>query len=106
MTSSMCSARLRSRYAADAGRLRRSNPGARMSANPGGLIRFVQAAMLSIQFSGCLVGPDFAEPSASVAAKWLEAGNPSVDTRNQEYRDWWRSEERRVGKECRSGWAA
>jgi NodT family efflux transporter outer membrane factor (OMF) lipoprotein len=25
-----------------------------------------------------------------VAEKWLEADNPSVDTRNQEYRDWWK----------------
>src|SRR5437868_10604834 len=60
-----------------------------MSANPGGLTRLVLAAILSMQCSGCLVGPDFAEPSAPVAEKWLESGNPSVDTRNQEYRDWW-----------------
>jgi NodT family efflux transporter outer membrane factor (OMF) lipoprotein len=39
--------------------------------------------------AGCLVGPDFSSPSAPVAEKWLEADNPSVDTRNQEYRDWW-----------------
>jgi NodT family efflux transporter outer membrane factor (OMF) lipoprotein len=38
---------------------------------------------------GCLVGPDFSGPKAPVAEKWLEADNPSVDTRNQEYRDWW-----------------
>jgi NodT family efflux transporter outer membrane factor (OMF) lipoprotein len=38
---------------------------------------------------GCLVGPDFSAPSAAVAEKWLEAENPSVETRNQEYRDWW-----------------
>jgi NodT family efflux transporter outer membrane factor (OMF) lipoprotein len=37
-----------------------------------------------------MVGPDFTPPSAPVAAKWLEADNPSVDTRNQEYRDWWK----------------
>jgi NodT family efflux transporter outer membrane factor (OMF) lipoprotein len=37
-----------------------------------------------------MVGPDFTSPSAPVAAKWLEAENPSVETRNQEYRDWWR----------------
>jgi outer membrane protein TolC len=37
-----------------------------------------------------MVGPDFTSPSAPVADKWLEAGNTSVDTRNQEYRDWWR----------------
>ncbi|MBV9202613.1 MAG: efflux transporter outer membrane subunit [Alphaproteobacteria bacterium] len=40
--------------------------------------------------AGCLVGPDFSSPSAPVAEKWLEAGEPSVDTRNQEYRDWWK----------------
>jgi NodT family efflux transporter outer membrane factor (OMF) lipoprotein len=39
--------------------------------------------------AGCLVGPDFSSPSAPVAEKWLEADNPSVDTRNQEYRGWW-----------------
>src|SRR5215469_7528326 len=37
-----------------------------------------------------MVGPDFTSPSAPVADKWLEANNTSVDTRNQEYRDWWR----------------
>jgi NodT family efflux transporter outer membrane factor (OMF) lipoprotein len=36
-----------------------------------------------------MVGPDFSAPSAPVADKWIEAKNPSVDTRNQEYRDWW-----------------
>jgi NodT family efflux transporter outer membrane factor (OMF) lipoprotein len=40
--------------------------------------------------AGCLVGPDFSSPSAPVAEKWLESDNPSVDTRNQEYRDWWK----------------
>jgi NodT family efflux transporter outer membrane factor (OMF) lipoprotein len=40
--------------------------------------------------AGCLVGPDFSSPSAPVAEKWLEADNPSVETRNQEYRDWWK----------------
>ena len=39
--------------------------------------------------AGCLVGPNFSSPSAPVAEKWLESDNPSVDTRNQEYRDWW-----------------
>jgi len=37
-----------------------------------------------------MVGPDFSSPSAPVAEKWLEADNRSVDTRNQEYRDWWK----------------
>src|ERR1700751_3067263 len=48
------------------------------------------ATALLLQCVGCLVVPDFSEPSAPVAEKWLEAGNASVDTRNQEYRDWWK----------------
>ena len=49
------------------------------------------AAALLLACAGCMVGPDFSSPSAPVAEKWLfEAGNASVDTRNQEYRDWWK----------------
>jgi len=48
------------------------------------------AAALMLPCSGCLVGPNFTAPSAPVAEKWLEANNPSVGTRNQEYRDWWK----------------
>jgi NodT family efflux transporter outer membrane factor (OMF) lipoprotein len=47
------------------------------------------AAALVLPCCGCLVGPDFSAPAAPVAGKWLESDNPSVDTRNQEYRDWW-----------------
>src|SRR5215472_14730110 len=46
--------------------------------------------ILAVALAGCMVGPDFSSPSAPVAEKWLEAGNTSVDTRNQEYRDWWK----------------
>ena len=52
--------------------------------------RLVVAVTTLLQCTGCLVGPDFSSPSAPVAEKWLEAGNASVDTRNQEYRDWWK----------------
>src|ERR1700739_2523064 len=48
---------------------------------------FVSALVLSS--GGCMVGPDFSSPSTPVADKWLEAGNASVDTHNQNYRDWW-----------------
>jgi NodT family efflux transporter outer membrane factor (OMF) lipoprotein len=48
------------------------------------------AAALLLTCGGCVVGPNFSEPKAPVAEKWLEADNPSVDTRNQEYRDWWK----------------
>jgi outer membrane protein TolC len=52
-------------------------------------LRIFVVSALALCCSGCLVGPDFSSPSAPVADKWLEADNPSVDTRNQEYRDWW-----------------
>ena len=52
--------------------------------------RVALTVVLLLQCGGCLVGPDFSSPSAPVAEKWLEANNPSVDTRNQEYRDWWK----------------
>jgi outer membrane protein TolC len=45
--------------------------------------------LLPLCSAGCLVGPDFSSPSAPVAERWLEADNTSVDTRSQEYRDWW-----------------
>jgi hypothetical protein len=57
---------------------------------PRNLAQLPVAAAILLQCAGCLVGPDFKEPSAPVAEKWLEAGSVSVDTRNQEYRDWWK----------------
>ena len=66
-----------------------------MSADPRGLVRLVLVAILLLQCSGCLVGPDFSEPSAPVANKWLESNDPSVvsaplDTagRRTDW-DWW-----------------
>jgi NodT family efflux transporter outer membrane factor (OMF) lipoprotein len=54
------------------------------------VVRATFAAALLLHSGGCLVGPDFSSPSAPVAEKWLEANDPSVDIRNQEYRDWWK----------------
>jgi NodT family efflux transporter outer membrane factor (OMF) lipoprotein len=51
--------------------------------------RLVLAATVALLCDGCLVGPDFSSPSAPVAQKWLESNDPSVNTRDQEYRDWW-----------------
>ena len=50
----------------------------RMSANPRGLTRLMLAMVLLLQCGGCLVGPDFSEPPAPVANKWLESNDPSV----------------------------
>ena len=44
---------------------------------------------LTLLAGGCMVGPNFQQPVAPVADKWLEAGNPPVDSNRQEYRDWW-----------------
>src|SRR6267378_1739953 len=61
---------------AGGGRLLRASP--RMSANPRGLARLMLAVVLLLQCGGCLVGPDFSEPAAPVADKWLESTDPSV----------------------------
>ena len=70
-------------------RLQRLLPGGRrlVGVVPPRISLFVALLFLC---EGCLVGPDFTSPSPPVAEKWLEADNPSVDTRNQEYRDWWK----------------
>jgi NodT family efflux transporter outer membrane factor (OMF) lipoprotein len=36
-----------------------------------------------------MLGPDFRQPTAPVADRWLEADNPAVDSNRQEFRDWW-----------------
>jgi NodT family efflux transporter outer membrane factor (OMF) lipoprotein len=48
------------------------------------------AVLLTLACSGCMVGPDYQSPSAPVAVKFLEANQPSVDTKTQEYETWWR----------------
>src|ERR1700751_2827756 len=52
-------------------------------------LRLLFVSGLVLSGGGCMVGPDFSSPSTPVADKWLEAGNASVDTHNQNYRDWW-----------------
>ena len=52
--------------------------------------RFGLAVGVLFLCGGCFVGPNFSEPKAPVAERWLEANNPSVDTRSHEYRDWWK----------------
>jgi NodT family efflux transporter outer membrane factor (OMF) lipoprotein len=48
------------------------------------------AVALATLCAGCMVGPDYKSPTAPVAAKFLAANQPSVETKRQEYRDWWR----------------
>lgn len=44
---------------------------------------------LVLLVGGCMLGPDFKTPPATVADKWLEQGNKSVDFMASEHRDWW-----------------
>lgn len=48
------------------------------------------AAVIVLACCGCMVGPDFKTPSAPTAAQYLEANQPSVDTKQLEYEAWWR----------------
>ena len=41
--------------------------------------------LLALACGGCMVGPDFKSPSAPVAEQWLEANDPTVRTRHQQY---------------------
>ncbi len=52
--------------------------------------RLLLAALVTAQLGACMVGPDYKSPPAPVAAKYLEASQPSVDTKRQEYEAWWR----------------
>src|SRR5215471_21131616 len=45
--------------------------------------------VLALCVQGCLLGPDFQTPPASVADTWLEQGNKAVDSTAAEHRDWW-----------------
>jgi NodT family efflux transporter outer membrane factor (OMF) lipoprotein len=45
---------------------------------------------LLLPLAACLVGPDFTEPPAPLAAKFLKAGGPALADA-QDYRDWWKS---------------
>lgn len=48
------------------------------------------AAVLPLLVGGCMVGPDFASPAPPIATSYLQSASPSVITKNQEYRDWWK----------------
>ena len=44
-----------------------------------------------LAFAGCMVGPNFQPPKATVSANWLETGDQRVSTGSTTYRDWWRA---------------
>jgi NodT family efflux transporter outer membrane factor (OMF) lipoprotein len=67
-------------------------PGSRKIRAKGAALRAWRAVSvaLSLVCAGCMVGPDYKSPPVPVAAKYLEANKPSVETQRQEYEDWWR----------------
>ncbi|HET6606644.1 MAG TPA: TolC family protein [Rhodopila sp.] len=44
---------------------------------------------LLVSLSACKVGPDFTTPTAPLAERWLQSGDPSVKTDHQDYERWW-----------------
>src|SRR5712692_12040029 len=86
--------------------------------------------LVALSSTGCtMVGPDYVRPPGPTAANWIETNEPAVKREPAEVSTWWtvfndpvlntlvetayrpnplppgrrsRSEERRVGKECRS----
>jgi NodT family efflux transporter outer membrane factor (OMF) lipoprotein len=63
-----------------------TNPGVRRTTRH---LRWQTTATLLLSLSTCKVGPDFTPPSAEVADKWLEAGDPAVRTQGKDYENWW-----------------
>jgi NodT family efflux transporter outer membrane factor (OMF) lipoprotein len=54
-----------------------------------GLIGSMAGLLLASLLAGCMIGPDYKTPPASIATKWEDASNPAVDTSRLEYADWW-----------------
>jgi NodT family efflux transporter outer membrane factor (OMF) lipoprotein len=47
------------------------------------------AWVLLVSLSACKVGPDFKTPTAPLAERWLQSGDPSVKIDHQDYERWW-----------------
>lgn len=55
-----------------------------------GAARRVLSLALPLPLLACAVGPDYIPPAAPATDKFLGAGNHSIKTGHQDYRDWWR----------------
>lgn len=53
-----------------------------------GVILLVPALLA---FAGCMVGPNFQPPKATVSANWLESEDSRVSSASATYRDWWKA---------------
>jgi NodT family efflux transporter outer membrane factor (OMF) lipoprotein len=54
-----------------------------------GLMGSMAGLLLASWLAGCMIGPDYKTPHASIATRWESASDPAVDTSRQEYADWW-----------------
>ena len=56
-----------------------------------GLRNLAVLMSLALSAGGCtMVGPDFSQPEAQVAAAWLEANDPRVKSESADFSNWWR----------------
>jgi NodT family efflux transporter outer membrane factor (OMF) lipoprotein len=53
-----------------------------------GIVLLVPALLA---FAGCMVGPDFQRPKATVSTNWMESGDARVSSESATYRDWWKA---------------
>jgi NodT family efflux transporter outer membrane factor (OMF) lipoprotein len=44
-----------------------------------------------LAFAGCMVGPNFHRPKATVSANWLDSRDPRLSTESATYREWWKA---------------
>src|SRR5215510_13415823 len=48
---------------------------------------FLVPVLLAV--AGCMVGPNFQRPKATVSTNWLESGDPRLSPEPATYRNWW-----------------
>ena len=54
-------------------------------------LRLILVAAIFLPAAGCAVGPNFVSPEAPVSSKFREANSRSVQSKYEDYRDWWKS---------------
>ncbi len=53
-----------------------------------GIVLLVPALLI---FAGCMIGPNFQRPKATVSTNWLETGDPRVSPESATYHGWWKA---------------
>ena len=51
---------------------------------------FYPLLILALTISGCtMVGPDYVKPTVSEPEKWIESGNPKIESKEVDFSQWW-----------------